>query len=69
MAVFFMGEVFAGIGKRGTAAMETVGVVNPFAAGLRNSMLIKGVGDVAEEKAYCFTIPTYPSRYYYTGQA
>lgn len=50
MAVFFLGEVFAGVGERGTAAVETVGVVNLFAAG-------------------CFAIPTYPSWYYYAGQA
>lgn len=43
MAVFFMGEVVAGFGERGTAVVETIGVVNLFAAGLRGMLLARGV--------------------------
>ena len=42
MAVFFVREIFAGVGERGTAAVETISVVNLFAAGLRGQMLMRG---------------------------
>lgn len=48
MAVFFLGEVFAGVGERGTAAVETVGVVNLFAAGLRGKKLTRDLWKVGE---------------------
>ena len=35
MAIFIVREVFAGFGKGGTAAMETISVVNLFASGLK----------------------------------
>ena len=38
MAVFFVREVFASFRERGTAAVETISVVNPFAAWLRRRM-------------------------------
>lgn len=34
MAVFIVGKVFAGTGEGGTSAVQTVGVVNVFAAWL-----------------------------------
>ena len=46
MAVFFVGEVFAGIAERGTAAVETIGVVNLVATGLKGRMLMRGPGEV-----------------------
>ena len=42
MAVFFVREVFAGVDERGTSAVETIGVVNLFAAGLREKTLMRG---------------------------
>lgn len=50
--------------------METVGIVNLFAARLRVTMLVRGLEEMGESpgKAHCFTIPAYPSWYYYAGQ-
>lgn len=48
MAVFFVGEVFASVSERGTAAVETVGVVNLCAAGLRGKMLVRGLEEVED---------------------
>ena len=38
MAIFFVGEVFASLRERGTATVETIRVVNPFAAWLKRKM-------------------------------
>lgn len=48
MAVFFVGEVFAGVSERGTATVETVSVVNRFAAGLRGKMLVRSLEEVGD---------------------
>ena len=48
VTVFFLREVFAGVGERGTAAVETIGVVNLFAARLIGENLVRCRGDVEE---------------------
>lgn len=41
MAVLFVRELFAGAGKRGTAFVKTIGVVNLFATGLKQEDIIE----------------------------
>lgn len=67
MAVLLVGEVFTGFCERGTPAVETVGVVNPFAAGLREDISERALKGGRWQTAYRFAIPTYPSWYYYAG--
>ena len=65
MAVLFFREVFAGSGEGGAAAVEAVGVMYTFTAGLvEHTQLSEVTGK--DRSPYCFFIPAYPPWCYYS---
>ena len=67
MAVLFFREVFAGFGEGGTAAVETVGVVYTFAAGLVEYFSVGAFEVTGKGRGpYCLFVPAYPPWYYYS---